>query len=66
MIRTHPYLCFFLEPQEDLGQKRYAAIEPILYVWAKLNKGVQYIKGMNEIVGTLYFVLVHDNDTNED
>ena len=40
VIRTHPDLCFFLEPKEDLGQKRYAALERILFVWAKLNKGV--------------------------
>ena len=40
VIRTHPDLRFFLEPKEDLGQKRYAALERILFVWAKLNKGV--------------------------
>lgn len=40
VIRTHPDLRFFLEPREDLGQKRYAALERILFVWAKLNKGV--------------------------
>ena len=64
VIRTHPDLRFFLEPEEDLGQKRYAALERILFVWAKLNKGVRYVQGMNEIVGTLYFVLAHDS--NED
>ena len=42
VIRTHPDLRFFLEPKEDLGQKRYAALERILFVWAKLNKGVRY------------------------
>ncbi len=40
VIRTHPDLRFFLEPEEGLGQKRYAACERILFVWAKLNKGV--------------------------
>ncbi|KAL7487750.1 hypothetical protein ACHAW6_013326, partial [Cyclotella cf. meneghiniana] len=64
VIRTHPDLRFFLEPKDDLGQKRYAALERILFVWAKLNKGVRYVQGMNEIVGTLYFVLAHDS--NED
>lgn len=43
VIRTHPDLRFFLEPNEDLGQKRYAALERILYVWASLNKGVSTI-----------------------
>ncbi len=46
VIRTHPDLRFFLEPEEDLGQKRYAALERILYVWAKLNKGVSVIRGV--------------------
>jgi hypothetical protein len=43
VIRTHPDLRFFLEPKDDLGQKRYAALERILFVWAKLNKGVSGI-----------------------
>lgn len=43
VIRTHPDLRFFLEPEEGLGQKRYAALERILFVWAKLNKGVSWI-----------------------
>lgn len=63
VIRTHPDLRFFLEPNEDLGQKRYAALERILFIWAKLNKGVRYVQGMNEIVGTLYFVLAQDSNT---
>ena len=49
---------------DDLGQRRYAAVERILFVWAKLNKGVRYVQGMNEIVATLYFVLA--NDENEE
>lgn len=38
--RTHPDLQFFLEPRDHFGLRRYAAIERILFVWAKLNKGV--------------------------
>mmetsp|Transcript_1287 Transcript_1287/g.2076 ORF Transcript_1287/g.2076 Transcript_1287/m.2076 type:complete len:1010 (-) Transcript_1287:196-3225(-) len=64
VVRTHPDLHFFLEPEQNLGQRRYAALERILFVWAKLNKGVRYVQGMNEIVGTIYFVLA--NDFNED
>jgi len=64
VVRTHPDLHFFLEPEDNLGQRRYAAIERILFVWAKLNKGVRYVQGMNEIVGTIYFVLA--NDSNEE
>mmetsp|Transcript_5352 Transcript_5352/g.7575 ORF Transcript_5352/g.7575 Transcript_5352/m.7575 type:complete len:903 (+) Transcript_5352:437-3145(+) len=64
VVRTHPDLYFFLEPENNLGQRRYAAIERILFVWAKLNKGVRYVQGMNEIVGTIYYVLA--NDFNEE
>jgi hypothetical protein len=64
VVRTHPDLKFFLEPEDSLGIRRYAAIERVLFVWAKLNKGVRYVQGMNEIAGTLYFVLA--NDENEE
>mmetsp|Transcript_45365 Transcript_45365/g.67360 ORF Transcript_45365/g.67360 Transcript_45365/m.67360 type:complete len:782 (-) Transcript_45365:45-2390(-) len=64
VVRTHPDLYFFLDPEENLGQRRYAALERILFVWAKLNKGVRYVQGMNEIVGTVYYVLA--NDMNEE
>ena len=58
--RTHPDLSFFLEPTFDLGARRYAAIERILFVWATYNKGVRYVQGMNEIVGAIYYVLAKD------
>lgn len=41
VVRTHPSFQFYLEPEDNLGQQRYAAIERILFVWAKLNKGVR-------------------------
>mmetsp|Transcript_12623 Transcript_12623/g.23664 ORF Transcript_12623/g.23664 Transcript_12623/m.23664 type:complete len:657 (-) Transcript_12623:208-2178(-) len=62
VVRTHPDLNFFLESNDHIGLRRYAAIERILFVWAKLNKGVRYVQGMNEIVGTLYFVLANDDN----
>jgi Rab-GTPase-TBC domain len=64
VIRTHPDLSFFLEPYQNLGRRRYAALERILFVWSKYNKGVRYVQGMNEIVGIIYYVLA--NDTNEE
>jgi hypothetical protein len=60
VVRTHPDLRFYLEPQDSLGIRRYAALERILFVWAKLNKGVRYVQGMNEIAATLYYVLAND------
>jgi len=64
VVRTHPDLLFYLDTRDHLGLRRYAAIERVLFVWAKLNKGVRYVQGMNEIAGTLYFVLA--NDENEE
>lgn len=60
VIRTHPDLSFFLEPYQNLGRRRYAALERILFLWSKYNKGVRYVQGMNEIVGILYYVLAND------
>ena len=60
VVRTHPDLAFFLEPTEDLGLRRYHAIERILFVWATFNKGVRYVQGMNEIVGAMYYVMAKD------
>jgi hypothetical protein len=62
VVRTHPHLSFFLEPGSHLGRRQYTAIECILFVWSKYNKGVQYAQGMNEIVGILYFVLANDQN----
>lgn len=62
--RTFPDLKFFLDPESNLGKRRYAALERILFTWSKFNKGVKYVQGMNEIVGTIYYVLA--NDWNEE
>jgi len=40
--RTLSHLLFFLDTSEDLGLRRYAALERILFLWAKLNKGVSF------------------------
>jgi hypothetical protein len=60
VVRTRTELRFYLEPMESLGKRRYAAIERILFVWSKYNRGVRYVQGMNEIVGTLYYVMAKD------
>lgn len=60
VVRTHPDLAFFLDPYQNVGKRRYAALERILFVWAKCNESVRYVQGMNEIVGILYYVLAND------
>jgi hypothetical protein len=59
VVRTHPTLQFYTEQQNNLGIRRHAAIERILFIWAKLN-GNLYVQGMNEIVSTIYYVLAND------
>eukprot|EP00751_Fragilariopsis_kerguelensis_P017302 CAMPEP_0170833808 /NCGR_PEP_ID=MMETSP0734-20130129/569_1 /TAXON_ID=186038 /ORGANISM="Fragilariopsis kerguelensis, Strain L26-C5" /LENGTH=406 /DNA_ID=CAMNT_0011200229 /DNA_START=105 /DNA_END=1323 /DNA_ORIENTATION=- len=56
VVRTQPTNPFYHEATDNLGIRRHAALERILFLWAKLN-GNLYVQGMNEIVGTLYYVL---------
>ena len=41
VARTLSHLLFFLDTSDNLGIRRYAALERILFLWAKLNKGVR-------------------------
>lgn len=43
-----------------LGRERHHSIARILFVHAKLNPAESYTQGMNEIVGTLFFVMGND------
>ncbi|KAG0198910.1 hypothetical protein BGX28_007712 [Mortierella sp. GBA30] len=48
---------------EELPQDlHWEAIERILFIFAKLNPGVGYVQGMNEILGPLYYLLANDPD----
>lgn len=40
----------------------WQVVERILFIYSKLNPGVKYVQGMNEIVGPLYFVFANDGD----
>lgn len=73
VTRTQTGLAFFLGPTQDVGARRYAAMERILFTWAQHNPDsnrkqqqsssssqLTYVQGMNEIVAVLYFVLAND------
>jgi len=49
---------------EDRAPVEYhwQVIERILFIYAKLNPGVSYVQGMNDILGPLYFVFANDPD----
>ncbi|KAI1724120.1 rab-GTPase-TBC domain-containing protein [Ditylenchus destructor] len=40
----------------------WQVVERILFIYAKLNPGVKYVQGMNEIVGPIYHVFAADSD----
>uniref|UniRef100_A0A5S6R478 TBC1 domain family member 13 n=1 Tax=Trichuris muris TaxID=70415 RepID=A0A5S6R478_TRIMR len=43
------------------GQEaHWQVVERILFVYSKLNPGVKYVQGMNEIVGPIYYVFASD------
>lgn len=41
---------------------RMEAFQRILHIYAKLNLGVRYIQGMNELLAPLFYVVMHDPD----
>jgi hypothetical protein len=52
--RTYPEMAFFCQPEHA------AAMARILLVYAKLNAGVRYIQGMNELLAPLLYVCAGD------
>ena len=56
--RTRQDMAFFHRP--DVRE----SLISILVVYAKLNPGVKYVQGMNEVVAPIYFVFLNDSDRN--
>ncbi|KAF8697124.1 hypothetical protein HU200_036117 [Digitaria exilis] len=54
--RTHPEMQFFNGDSSDSSLKR------ILTIFAKLNPGIRYVQGMNEVLAPLYYVFKNDPD----
>jgi len=53
--RTLPDYAFF-NREQSLGRLHHAAISRVLFIYAKLNPGIRYVQGMNEILAPIYFV----------
>lgn len=56
-------------------QKMKFLLEKILFIWSLENEDVSYVQGMNEIIGTIFYVVfssninfyrLHDEDEDED
>eukprot|EP00518_Triparma_eleuthera_P005835 CAMPEP_0182467228 /NCGR_PEP_ID=MMETSP1319-20130603/13477_1 /TAXON_ID=172717 /ORGANISM="Bolidomonas pacifica, Strain RCC208" /LENGTH=316 /DNA_ID=CAMNT_0024667291 /DNA_START=591 /DNA_END=1539 /DNA_ORIENTATION=- len=60
VLRTHPDLAFYISPPQS--SSRLLGVARILYVWARLNQGVKYVQGMNELAGVVFFVLAQSSD----
>ncbi|GAM22537.1 hypothetical protein SAMD00019534_057120 [Acytostelium subglobosum LB1] len=57
--RTFPMLHFF--NHEEGGKSiHYEALRRILFIYAKLNPGIRYVQGMNELLGPIYYTFATD------
>ncbi|PON92543.1 Rab-GTPase-TBC domain containing protein [Trema orientale] len=57
--RTHPDMHFF-SGDSQFAKSNQDALKNILMVFAKLNPGIRYVQGMNEILAPLYYVFKND------
>ncbi|KAL6971014.1 hypothetical protein U1Q18_030694 [Sarracenia purpurea var. burkii] len=61
--RTYPEMYFF-SGDSQFAKSNQEALRNILIVFAKLNPGIRYVQGMNEILAPLFYVF--RNDPNEE
>jgi len=63
--RTFPHLHFFQigDIENKILNPHTEALQRILFIWAKLNPGIGYVQGMNEVVGPIYYLFATDKDT---
>ncbi|XP_061372983.1 uncharacterized protein LOC133315393 isoform X2 [Gastrolobium bilobum] len=59
--RTHPDMHFF-SGDSQFAKSNQGALKNILIIFAKLNPGVRYVQGMNEILAPLFYVFKNDPD----
>ncbi|KAI6653310.1 TBC1 domain family member 13-like [Oopsacas minuta] len=45
---------------EKANEAHWEVVERILFIYAKINKGLGYVQGMNEIIGPIYYVFGND------
>ncbi|XP_019052152.1 PREDICTED: TBC1 domain family member 13-like, partial [Nelumbo nucifera] len=59
--RTHPDMHFF-SGDSSFARSNQEALKNILIVFAKLNPGIRYVQGMNEVLAPLFYVIRNDPD----
>ncbi|XP_064395338.1 TBC1 domain family member 13-like [Halichondria panicea] len=56
--RFDPY-----SPLKEGDEAHWEVVERILFLYAKTNKGIAYVQGMNEIIGPIYYVFAQHPDS---
>lgn len=51
--------------EEEVHDLHWEAMERILFVFAKLNPGIGYVQGMNELLSAVYYVLANDDSRHQ-
>ena len=51
-----------ISENEKANEAHWEVVERVLFIYAKINKGVGYVQGMNEIIGPIYYVFGNDPD----
>ncbi|GLJ32145.1 hypothetical protein SUGI_0647230 [Cryptomeria japonica] len=59
--RTHPDMPFF-SGNSVSSLENQDAMKRILLIFAKMNRSIQYVQGMNEVLAPLYYVFKTDPD----
>ncbi|KAF3783447.1 TBC1 domain family member 13 [Nymphaea thermarum] len=61
VMRTHPGMHFF-SGDSPSAKSNQEALKRILVVFAKLNPGIRYVQGMNEVLAPIFYVFRNDPD----
>ncbi|KMZ58747.1 TBC1 domain family member [Zostera marina] len=61
--RTHPDMDFFCG-DNSFAKSNQESLRRILIIFAKLNPGLRYVQGMNEVLAPLFYVFRNDPDNN--
>ncbi|KAM6337350.1 TBC1 domain family member 13 isoform 3-T3 [Alca torda] len=59
-LKTTPNTLNKYEVLPNGCEAHWEVVERILFIYAKLNPGIAYVQGMNEIVGPLYYTFATD------
>lgn len=60
-----PFRTIIQEERKQLGtasEKHFDILSRILYIYGRLNIGIQYVQGMNELLAPFYYVFTADNN----